>query len=335
MNKAIGWKMGALALVIAAQTSAGFLDVTEGYSVMSFGDVNVFWSDAQGKVAGAGDVSVEAYNIGGSAPASLYSLVGGGDVTFKNGTISNGGLYAGGNADIYSATINGDVAVEGNLKQQGGGTYDNFIVGGTANVDGYLRSKVIKADPGTSPINFADKEVKAIALSSSYANNAANGTIVNNGGKLTLIGADDVNYFSLSGSDLSMASSLTFDLASNGTSIINVSGTSNSLKNFNFFNYDATKILFNFYESNSLEIASVGVKGSILAALADVNFVSGHIDGSLVSKTLDGYGEFHKYDFIEPPTNNVPESSTTVMMVAGALVLVVVTLRKKFSFSRN
>ncbi len=309
------------------------------YNVFAFGDVNVKWSDSEGKVAGQGNVYIESYNVGSKSESSLYSVVGGGDVVFKYGTVHNGGLYSGGKADIYSATIHGTVAARGDLNVYWGGTYDgNFIVGGNDNIPEYLEGKLVHADPGSVPVDFAAAKSEMIALSSYYSSQS-NASVDKNGYEYTLVGTNDVNYFTLTAEELSTVSSLTIDIAEGAKAIINVSGTSASVGNFQFFDsygnefLDAQSVLFNFYDATDIVFGNVGIKGSVLAVNAHVDFnQSGqkgvYIDGNMIATSVSGSGEFHSKLFTPPP-QNVPEPASLAFLATGTLILGLFARKKR------
>lgn len=314
---------------------AGLLDVVQGYNVFTSGDINVKWSDSEGKVAGGGNVTIEAYGIGSKSAPSKYSLVGGGNVTFTNGTVYNGGIYAGGNLTVKNADVRGAIGVEKNLSQSNGGKYQSFTVGGNVSVNSANRKLVTKGDPGNSPVDFASAKNTLDALSDDLASYNQNGTILNNYGQLRFSGKNETNIFNITADQLKSANGLYFDIGSN-VAIINVSGSTASLANLGFFNATAENILFNFYEATAVGISSVGVQGSILATDAAITFNYGNVDGQVIGSVVKGTGEFHQKYFntnakLPPkkPPVNVPEPSIVGMMLTGLLSLGLIRKRTK------
>lgn len=158
--------------------SASFLGIADEYSAFAFGPVTMENSDAGGRIAGMGNVTLNSYGMGKYATPSQYSLVSYGSVKCTNGSVSNGGIYSGNNTELYSAVVHGDIATKNNLLQQTGGTYDgSFITGGTATVEAYLNTKVINRDPGTCPVNFPAEEQRLVSQSRTLAASHINGTI--------------------------------------------------------------------------------------------------------------------------------------------------------------
>ncbi|MFW6221637.1 MAG: choice-of-anchor A family protein [Fibrobacterota bacterium] len=323
-----------LCLGVAA-VQASLLGVAGEYNIFSFGDVIVKWSDSEGKVAGQGDVNVESYRIGAQSDPSLHSLVGGGDVTFKYGEIHNGGIYAGGGTKLTGATVHGDIHVGQNLDVFSGGTYDgNFVVNGTADVPGYLSHKVNYGDPGDVPVDFSAAYTNVSNLSHSLASQATSGSIEKNGNAVTLKGNDLYNYFHLTSQDVSNLSSLTLDLGEGAVAYINVSGTKNSLGDFDLFDGEgdvftnSESLLFNFYQADYLTLAQAGIRGSILAMDADVDFNNAYADGNVVVGSISGYGEFHSGFFRSP--QDVPEPEVLAFLgVGGTMFLGFIAGKRK------
>jgi choice-of-anchor A domain-containing protein len=308
MNRANRWKMGALAaLAIAAQASAGFIDITGGYNVLSFGDFTSQNDQIAGKLAASGDVTIAtSYSVGYALSApSTYSLVAGGDVTLSNGSVQNGGLLAGGDVSLTNVNVDGNVVEFGNVASQ---------------------------------IDFNSTKNQLATFSDQLASTTSNSVSEVKWGGLFLTGTNAVNYFSIDASDFENISYLQYSVPTNSVVIINVTGTSVDLGgNFGvngLSKSDAGNVLFNFVDATSLTLGSS--IGTVLALNATVSLTGGEIWGDLVSGSVSGTSEFHlaHYTGEVPPPNDVPEASTTIMMVFGSLVLAFAS-RKKFSFSRK
>lgn len=353
---------GFLLSVGVAVSQASLLGVAGDYNVFSFGDVDVKWSDAEGKVAGLGNVTVESYRIGANSSPTLHSLIGGGDVDFKGGEIHNGGIYAGGNATIEGSNVHGDVHVKGDLNINGGQSFvGDLVVNGSArfyegdwssgtgspewvesSMPQYLQQKVINADPGELPIDFASAYNQVSTLSSDISSKSTTGIIDRNGNEITLRSTGEINYFNLTEEEVENLSSLTLDLEDNSVAFINVSGIDVRMGNFQFFNAsgsefrNAESVLFNFHEADNVVIGSIGVEGSILAMNAHVDFneqnVDGaYINGNVVAGSIAGTGEFHSDFFDSPPPQDVPEPATLAFLSMGALLLGAFARKKKIS----
>lgn len=309
MNRANRWKMGALAaLSIAAQASAGFVDITGGYNVLSFGDFTSQNDQIAGKLAASGDVTIAtSYSVGYALSApSTYSLVAGGDITLSNGSVKNGGILAGGNVSLTNVNVDGNVVELGNVASQ---------------------------------IDFNSTRNQLATFSNQLASTTSNAVSEAKWGGLYLTGTNAVNYFSVDASAFANISHLQYSVPTNSVSVINVTGASANLTpswggNFGvngLSKSDAGNVLFNFIDATSLTLGSS--IGTVLALNATVSLAGGEIWGDLVSGSVSGTSEFHlaHYTGEVPPPNDVPEASTTIMMVFGSLVLAFAS-RKKFSF---
>lgn len=262
--------------------SASFLGIADEYSAFAFGPVTMENSDAGGRIAGMGNVTLNSYGMGKYATPSQYSLVSYGSVKCTNGSVSNGGIYSGNNTELYSAVVHGDIATKNNLLQQTGGTYDgSFITGGTATVEAYLNTKVINRDPGTCPVNFPAEEQRLVSQSRTLAASHINGTIQKDGyGSIIFNGSADVNFFSINSNDLLSAHTLDFRLPLNAIAIVNIAGVTVTFASKSIYCNAPEDILFNFSECLTLDVNSIGIRGSILAPGANVSFNYGYIDGT-------------------------------------------------------
>lgn len=160
------------------------------------------------------------------------------------------------------------------------------------------------------------------SLSSSYQGLTANAAAVVNGNqvKLKYTGTDELAIFSLNAADIFFQNSgIELDLGFATKAIINVAGNLN-VANTNLnggWNYSNT--LWNFYTATTVDFNYMAVKGSVLAANADV-FDSGGFDGSLYAQSYTNttLREIHGF-FWTPPTTEteVPESSILMLLLAG------------------
>ncbi|WP_421132460.1 choice-of-anchor A family protein [Alteromonas sp. A079] len=179
-------------------------------------------------------------------------------------------------------------------------------------------------------------------------------------------GSENLNVFSIDSAFLSdPGKSITFDFSTTSYNIINVYGKEVELFDTGFFNaafseensyfrengqyrdndnnvgqrHDGlytNNILFNFVDATSLNLHTVGVKGSILAPYADVSFYNGHIDGNLIVKSLSSpEGSFDANGEYDPRTgqvNNYRFGAIDVSEPASAALLFGAGL---FAFSRR
>ena len=145
--------------------------------------------------------------------------------------------------------------------------------------------------------------------------------------------------FNISGSDLSKINNFSFSgLDNNSTLIINVSGANaigfnqNGVGLGGFKNYN---VLYNFYETTSMNIQNVGVQGSILAPLARVTGGNGQINGEVVVGNWASNVQVNAANYfkaINVPTygvSPVPEADSYAMLLAGLALVGVVARRKQ------
>lgn len=323
MNKLITSLTALLGTVMIA--NASLLGVAGEYNAFAFEDIDVKYSDAQGKVAAGGNVTIESgYSVGEKSQPSTYSLISGGNVTYKtnsNGTIFNGGIYAAGNVDIHNGvTVNGDVTANGTLSNAGATIRGNTNVG--QNI--------------ANPIDFESIENSLKTISKDLSLNATNALIENRYGGTFLTGTQDINYFNIDASLINDAWGFHLDMDENSVAIINVYGDYVDFSDMGFnisADAKAENILFNIVDASNVNIRGVGFKGQIVATNADIDFNNGHIDGSMIAKSISGNGQFHNFFFNygEPPQppKDVPEPSMISLILAGCGMIFFAKRRKK------
>jgi choice-of-anchor A domain-containing protein len=278
-----------LALVLAATPArAAFIDlgVAGDYNAFILGDFTSNSSDTEGNLAVGGNATMSSYSIGGSV------------VVGKDFSLTDG-------------SIGGSVAV--------GGTTSLTRVG--------TRSR---AAGGHAPLPFdfdaAASYLKNLSLSLGSA--GANGSVGDNSGVLTLNGdnASPFQVFNLDGSTLLNANTLYFNqIADDATVLINVSGDISGLTGMGMLYPEAfsDKVLFNFYEADTLLLDGVGIRGSILAPNARVTGAYGeysgwgNIDGTLIAGSYNAHIEQHDVPF--DPGTPVPEPGTFLITGLGLL----------------
>lgn len=299
------------AIALATQVNAGFVDITGGYNVLTFGDFTSFNDQTWGSLAASGNVTIKnSYSIGtqwantGNYPANV--LVAGGNVYLRNEMWNGGGSVWGGISAGGTVKIADGYTVHGDTKQ---GVDVNNIFDfndAKAQIDNF--SEQLAANSGTevwrdqsNVLNFKD------------------------------VADEDVIFYTVDAKDLEQVSSLYFENLDKQY-VINVDGNGSdiALKHIDKQNYNTgdtltgSNILFNIRNASSLDIKSF--YGNILAADIDVKSDDGQMYGTLVAKSFTGKLQFHQVnpDEFEPPIqppSNVPESSTTTMLVAGAIFL--------------
>ncbi|MEI2400135.1 choice-of-anchor A family protein, partial [Paenibacillus phytohabitans] len=256
---------------------------TSKYNVFILGDVDVKHSDIEGRLAAGGNVNLNVnYSVGHSLTSEetkeAYSLIAGGNLYYSQGE-----------------TV-GDVVYGGSYSGSGGPR------GGT----GSLQQQI-------NVVDFAAQFSLLREKSQQLASQPVNGVTTANSGNFFLEGTNSgVNIFTVDGSKLSSANELRIKIPDGSTAIVNISGTTVTMKNMgtgingngNKDNAMNSKVLYNFSQATSLQIEGIGVLGSVLAPYASIQFNNGQINGNLIGASLSGSGESHHipYKGQDPPT---------------------------------
>jgi len=271
------------------------LGIASDFNVFVLGDFNSSGSDSQGRMAIGGNAYITSYGIAsalGDEWNGQGTLIVGGDLDFSNGQVYKGDVIVGGTATLA----------------QNANILNGSLLSGT-------------------PIDFGAAETELKDLSALYESYAANGTAtLMYGTVLELEGTDpDVNIFDVDGADIEAASTLNIDVPNGSLVIINVSGETVDVEKMGLEKgLNPSYVLYNFYEATSLSITDVGVKGSLLAPHAHINFNNGHIDGTMVAASIEGYGEYHDFQFegcIEEPDTD-PEVDLEITKTGPDMVYV-------------
>lgn len=220
--------------------------------------------DVEGAVAAGNLVDMSGFSVGravGSGPV----LSSGNRVELSSGTVHGQVEYV----NPSASTISSDVTINGG----------DPVVGST--------------------IDFATEQAALETLSDDLGALLPTGrTEVTPWGELRLTGDDSaVNVFFIEGTDFVAATFLQIDVPSGSTVLINVDGTILNTSNFYFDLQGAgeTEVLWNFPEATWLGLQSIGVRGSVLAPYATVDFDNGSFDGTFVALTFLGNAEGHSY----------------------------------------
>jgi len=331
--------------IFLSQVSAGFVDITQGFNVMTFGDFYDHNDQIHGKVATGGNATiVESFGVNIDADiddpgtASLKAIVSGKNVTVSGNGQVHGSIYAQGDVNVDKATVNGDVYGK-NVTMVG---YDvRGTMYHTESVSTPYGSTE-KIDVLPVPVDFAATQAETQAFSTQLAGFGSNDFSISSGVlSLNDVSASgDLNFFTIDASDFSQVTDLHFENLDEQY-VINIDGNGGDIV-FNEINqknygtsddFNFSNVLFNFVNTSTLKIGSF--YGNLLAAGTNVTADDGMMKGCFVANSFSGKYEFHE---ITPgnfnPPQNVPESSTVSMIVIGALVLLY-SSRKKIALLKK
>ncbi|WP_052010117.1 MULTISPECIES: choice-of-anchor A family protein [unclassified Alteromonas] len=236
------------------------------------------------------------------------SLVAQSDVSLTKSRV-NGSVSAGGTITATDSDVSGDIQqnVSTQTTEFKNIDFDNMINEVTAQSADFAERTI----NGKTTLTCGDKDCTNPAQT------------IN---EIKFSGTDDINFYSVSADWFSAKDKqITYDFSTTSYNIINVFGDSVELFNTGFFNAAFTEeneyfkeqgqykdnnndvgrrhdgrytnnILFNFVDALDIDFYSVGIKGSVLAPFADVNFYEGHIDGNLIAKSLSSPNETRTND---------------------------------------
>jgi choice-of-anchor A domain-containing protein len=283
------------------------LGLTSAYNIITLSGGISDSVDITGRIAASGQISgittigswlstKDPYITLASANGGPYAVVAGGGIASSVSVNINGG------GNVYSST-----ATSASI----GLANENYT--GSA----YANSKLVTG--GTSPINFATVKAEMVSLSSQLAALPANGVtcLVDNFGKLIsgngcptstktynpswviLYGSNaTVNIFNVT-QDQFQNDQLDIQVPTGSTAILNVSGTSDTLK-YNILNQDVTvtdsnapSILFNFPSATTVTI-NAQFDATLLAPKAYLSG-SNQMGGTFISASMSQSNEVH-YD---------------------------------------
>jgi len=251
------------------------LGLASGFNAFVKEDFQTQYTDMQGRLAAGGDVTLNGYGLASSIniPAEVYSLVSGGDILFTNGMI-----YA------------GSVITSGSAAGIGQGVINVMAAGSTI------------TDGAQLPFDFGAEFTYLEQVSSSLALAEDTGSITYQWGGTYLQGdcTSNLQVFNLDGPTLLSSHTLGMEcVPSEATIVFNVSGTAPGLQNMGLAHLQpsANKIIWNFYEAESVQFSSIGVEGSVLAPNADLNTPWGYVNGTVMVNSWAGNMELHHVPF--------------------------------------
>jgi choice-of-anchor A domain-containing protein len=269
------------------------LGITGTFNAYVLGDFNGANSSSQGAVAAAGDFNAKNYsinqsNIDGVGPDG-YALAVQGSLSYMNGSIRDGLIYAGGSRTLKNVGLSGAESTQ------------------------------------RAPLAFNDASNDVMSLSRDLARLSDTGSSAIAHGGMTITGTGTpATVLGLSGAALSKINHFKFsNLARNDTLVLNISGKEISLQG-GWNSFASYNVLFNFHEATSIRLNGVAVYGSILAPLATLEGGSGAIHGNAVVGQWNSSIALNASHYFVPAdvpgfalATPVPEPRTYALLVAG------------------
>lgn len=268
------------------------------YNVFVLQNMNMSNTDAEGRVAAGGNVTLQNYGIGGSIiPLPPFgtdpSFVIGGNVNVGSGSNFSGNTVRSAASSVISYSM--------------GNPNGAFIIG--------------------EPINFEDEAAYLKCASAFWGTQSATGTASVLFGALTLTGTDpDLNVFEINANDvagsglsLSQLNGIDIVAPTNSTVLINVTGTTIAFGSYQIFRNgvtatrpDARSILWNFPQAATWTNSTTAIYGSVLAPFADAVTTFSQINGNIVFNSFTGNSESHNELFEGVLPDPLPCLSTII-----------------------
>jgi len=236
------------------------LDSVRDYNVFVYGDYIGGHSDAEGRIAAGGDITLWSYSVGLLTPGGTTTV-------------------AGGSVNAWNASFHGDITAGSEINLTNS---DQDLPGGGSGVLRFGES-----------LDFESIHENLELASQQLDELPTNGhTSVTAWHAIELSGSSNtVNVFEVEGSALARAVSLEINVPASSAVVVNISGTTTRFSNFGVFSdVGPGQLLFNAPNCRSVEISAFGFVGSLLAPHAAVDFDNGQFNGSLFAYELLGDG---------------------------------------------
>ncbi|BBM66521.1 hypothetical protein VA249_31670 [Vibrio alfacsensis] len=282
MNKLISTSL----VLFSAHASA----IPTQYSALVFDNFNSPHSASMGAIAVGNDASLNGYSImydNVDFPSNSYSLIVGGDLSFKDGRI-----------------YQGSVAVKGDMSKVSDSIYLGLASG--SNIE----------NMANLPINFDKLQNSSLESSSKLSQLENIGTVSFQWGGLYLDGdcQSNVQVFNLDGYVLEKAHTLALNcVPEDATIVVNISGDKPNFKPLSNigladFTPHRQRTVFNLFEATSLSISGVALEGLILAPKADILAPSGSSNVGIIANSWSGsmYLGYQPFEG-ELPIDKTPE----------------------------
>ena len=277
------------------------------YNVFVFDNMNLSNTDAEGRVAVGGNVTLSNYGVG----AGIVPLPPAGtDPSF---------------------VVDGDINVSAGSNASG-----NTIINPTSNVISYTMGNPNGSFITGTPIDFIEAKRYLTCASQFWSTLQPNGSgkVIFN--QLNLTGTDEIlNIFNFDASDiyntgiaLNQLNGINIIAPVNATILINVLGTNIQYGSYQIFRNgvaasreNARKIVWNYPEALTWSNSTTAIYGSVLAPFAAATTTFSQINGNIIFESFVGNAESHNELFIgelPDPTECFLTTSTTTSTTASS-----------------
>lgn len=285
-----GWHRIVMGTVVilgsAAFAQASPFGLAGQYNAFIFHDLDAIGGDTEGRLAVGRNATMASYSVGFHSPDS-------------GGTLDH-------------LVVGNDLNAIGHWQ----------VFGGNTKYGGSLISAPSTQPPNTilpgNPVDFLLVQTEMQNLASNLSTLSANGASLYQWSTLHLTGTDPVlNVIDVNPLEWAAASDRQITAPAGSTLILNIAGSVNSMSGgLALHGISRENVLYNFYESTTINSSSIAVLGSVLAPYATLNLSAGAIEGNavLLNAVQRNGGEFHNYTF-----QGVPEPTTLALLglVAG------------------
>ena len=270
------------------------------YNVFVLGNMNMSNTDAEGRVAAGGNVTLSNYGVG----AGISPLP-----------------PAGTDASLV---IDGSVNISGGSNASG-----NTVVNPASIITAYTMGNPNGSLTTGTPIDFSEAGRYLKCASAWWGALAPNGTGAVLFGQLTLTGIDGaLNIFQLDaanvyGSGLSLAqlNGINIVAPASSTILINITGPAIQFGSYQIFRNgltatrdDAHRILWNFPDALTWSNSTTAIYGSVLAPFAAANTTYSQINGNIIFDSYSGNAESHNELF----TGELPEPTACLLTTTSS-----------------
>lgn len=231
------------------------------------------------------------------------------------GTVINGSIEAAGNINLQSANIDGSISCGADVQATGGHCSGDVHVAGAAELISFTVDGEIDPDcPFTESCDHQEIAEFLIDRSDHFRSLPETDRYALQSGEVQFNASAPVSVFHVPGDVIAGAWGVRVNGAADQIVIINISGAECGLTHLTWVlsgTIDPSRILVNFPEAVSVQIAGTEIQGSILAPHSAVSFVSGLVHGGLWVADLQGSGKVEFGYFEEPTDPPTPVTGTT------------------------